>query len=868
MMSYTIPFSELNKTNIPSAGGKGANLGEMTAAGFPVPSGFVLTTEAYDAFVQANSLQQKIVDLAQTVAADDPQSSEVASEKIKQLFLGADMPEGIADDLITAHDVLGESAVAVRSSATAEDLIDASFAGQQETYLNVQDKETLLDGVKRCWASLWTARAITYRIKQAIAPDEVSLAVVVQKQIASDVSGVAFSLNPNNNDYDEAVINSNFGLGESIVSGQVTPDNFVVNKVTGQMIEKQLAVKDYVLVSKAGGGMEETTLDDPQKASLTDAQVKAVTELVTKVEAHYSLPMDIEWAYQDDVLYLLQARPITTYVPLPEMMITAPGAEKYLYLDMIVLTQGFQDSLSVMGNETWGKMLEAIKGDAGMFDAGMEGGVINTEGRQYLNLSNLMAGFGTSYASRLLSSYDTPTRDAIATLDLDAYVPAETPEAMQGMKLRAAKMAGPMIMPFIGGMFNQSSAEEKYLALFDRDVAASKQLASQDIPFSELVEQLNTRFGNQMNVIVGVMGPGMLARTRLKRLFKHDDVDDLLVALQIDLNGNPTSEMGHLMFELAKFAEVQETETGEEFAHKLENGEFSPEFQQAYDAYMDKFGCRGIREIDIATERAHENVPEFFNQLKAMDIHSDMLTKVSQRRQDAYDKLLDLATQKGKARFFKNQVVLQNNMGYREMPKYFFIVTLDLMHQRALQLGEQFVAQGRLDDAKQVFDLNVSQLTQAQKDSALDLRAIVAKNLAPREKQAQVQDWPRIMNSRGRIIRAPQKPAKEGELVGQAIAPGIIRGIANVLKSPYEKPLNKGEILVTRATDPGWTPLFMNASGVVLEIGGALQHGAVIAREYGLPCVSGVEQASMSIPDGALIEVDGSNGIVRMVEAA
>ena len=177
---------------------------------------------------------------------------------------------------------------------------------------------------------------------------------MVQKQIASDVSGVAFSLNPNNNDYDEAVINSNFGLGESIVSGQVTPDNFVVNKVTGQMIEKQLAVKDYVLVSKAGGGMEETTLDDPQKASLTDAQVKAVTELVTKVEAHYSLPMDIEWAYQDDVLYLLQARPITTYVPLPEMMITEPGAEKYLYLDLIVLSQGFQDSMSVMGKRNLG----------------------------------------------------------------------------------------------------------------------------------------------------------------------------------------------------------------------------------------------------------------------------------------------------------------------------------------------------------------------------------------------------------------------------------------------------------------------------------------------------------------------------------
>lgn len=866
-MSYTIPFNQLNKSNIPVAGGKGANLGEMTGAGFPVPYGFVLTTEAYIAFVEANDLQQKIVDLAHTVSADDPQSSEVASDKIKQLFMYAEVPADIVKSVLAANTELGEASVAVRSSATAEDLIDASFAGQQDTYLNIQGIDALLDAVKQCWASLWTARAITYRIKQDIAPNDVSLAVVVQKQIASDVSGVAFSLNPNNNDFDEVVINSNFGLGESIVSGLVTPDSFIVDKVTNQIIEKQLSTKDYVLVSKAGGGMEETTLDDPKAASLTDTQVKAVTQLVTKVESHYNLPMDIEWAYQDGELYLLQARPITTYVPLPEMMITKPGAEKYLYLDMIVLTQGFQDSLSVLGNETWGKMLEAIKGDAGLFDAGMEGGVINTEGRQYLNISNLMAGLGQGVGTRTLGSYDDPTREAFATLGLESYIPAETPPAMKGMKLRAAKMVGPMIMPFISGVFNQSKAEQKYLELFERDVAASKQLATQDIPFSSLVEQLNARFGNQVNTIVSVMGPAMLGKTRMERLFKEDDVDDLLVALNIDLNGNPTSEMGHLMFDLAKYPEVQNTATGEEFATKLANKQFSPEFQKAFDHYMDRFGCRGIREIDIATERAHENIPAFFNQLKAMDINNDMLAKVAQRRQDAYDKLLALATQKGKAKHFKNQSALHYNLGYREMPKYFFIVTLDIMRQRALQLGEQFVAQGRLDDKTQVFDLDVSQLTQAQQNSTLDIRPIIAKNLALREKQAQVKNWPRLINSRGRIISAPQKPAKEGELIGQAIAPGVIRGIANVLKTPYEKPLNKGEILVTRATDPGWTPLFMNASGVVLEVGGALQHGAVIAREYGLPCVSSVENATDNIPDGALIEVDGSNGIIRIVEA-
>ncbi|MEM7802612.1 MAG: PEP/pyruvate-binding domain-containing protein, partial [Chloroflexota bacterium] len=608
-MTYAIQFSQLNKNSISTAGGKGANLGELTAAGFPVPAGFVLTTKAYDAFVQTHGLQQQIVDLAHTVTADDPQSSEVASDKIKQLFLAADVPADIAESVITANDALGEASVAVRSSATAEDLIDASFAGQQETFLNVQGKEALLDAVKQCWASLWTARAITYRIKQEIAPDDVSLAVVVQKQIASEVSGVAFSLNPNSNDYDEAVINSNFGLGESIVSGLVTPDSFVVNKVTHEIIEKQLATKAIVLVNKDGGGMEETTLADPNAASLTDAQVKAVAQLATQVEAHYNLPMDIEWSYQDGILYLLQARPITTYVPLPDMMITKPGGEKYLYLDMIVLTQGFQDSLSVLGNETWGRMLEAIKGNQGMFDAGMEGGVINTEGRQYLNLSNLMKAFGAGIASRVLSTYDDPTRDAIATLDLDSYVPAETPPAMQGMKWRAAKAAAPMIVPFVSGIFNQDKAEKKYRVLFEKDVTAAKQLATQDIPFSSLVEQLNALFAAQMNTIVGVMGPAMIGRTRMERLFKEDNVDDLLVALNIDLNGNPTSEMGHLMFDLANYSEVQETATGEEFAAKLANGDVSTEFRRVFDHYMDKFGCRGIREIDIATERAHENVP-------------------------------------------------------------------------------------------------------------------------------------------------------------------------------------------------------------------------------------------------------------------
>ena len=249
-MTYTRSFQQLEKGDISLAGGKGANLGEMTTAGFPVPAGFVLTTEAYDAFVREHGLQEEIFRAASKVNTDDPQAGEKVSEEIQDLFLNAEITQEMADVLLSAHTELEADAVAVRSSATAEDLPDASFAGQQETYLNVQGKEELLDAVRRCWASLWTARAITYRFKQGIDPAEVSLAVVVQKQVTADVSGVAFSLNPQNNSYDEAVINSSFGLGESIVSGQVTPDNFVVNKVDKEILRKQISTKDYVLVGK------------------------------------------------------------------------------------------------------------------------------------------------------------------------------------------------------------------------------------------------------------------------------------------------------------------------------------------------------------------------------------------------------------------------------------------------------------------------------------------------------------------------------------------------------------------------------------------------------------------------------------------
>ncbi len=261
-MTYTRSFSQLNKTDIARAGGKGANLGELTAAGFPVPPGFVLTTEAYDAFVAANQLQAQIISLATQTQADAPSTFEVASQQIRALFAQGAVPADIATEITQSYQQLMYNngyAVAVRSSATAEDLPTASFAGQQESYLNVQGDDALLHAVKQCWASLWTARAMAYRLRQNIDPADVSLAVVVQQLIPADCAGVLFTANPLNGQRGQALINATWGLGEAMVSGQVTPDSVVVDTADWRIVSRETATKT-VMTARTANGTEEQSI--------------------------------------------------------------------------------------------------------------------------------------------------------------------------------------------------------------------------------------------------------------------------------------------------------------------------------------------------------------------------------------------------------------------------------------------------------------------------------------------------------------------------------------------------------------------------------------------------------------------------------
>ncbi|MFK7780388.1 MAG: PEP/pyruvate-binding domain-containing protein, partial [Candidatus Gracilibacteria bacterium] len=667
--------------------------------------------------------------------------------------------------------------------------------------------------------------------------------------------------NPLNNCYDEAVINSNFGLGETIVAGQVTPDTFIVDKYTSEIIETKVADKSHGLWLMKNGGTKEKDNVEPKKQSLTDKEILEVTELISSVENYFDFPVDIEWAIEDNTLYLLQARPITTYIPLFPELLTKPGEKRKLYLDLAVLTQGFGDQFSVLGLKIWKELLDATKGT--IMQAGDDAIIRYIHGKQYIDISNMLK----LKISGMIKVYDITNKEIIGNLDPDIYMPENLSEELKGYYFRIFKYICTMIPTMIKGAMNGEKSLKSYLAYVDIIwEKINNDSSKKPEVFEDTVDEHFKHFTGMMKAGGALLAP-MISRKKLVKMFKNiPETEDLLVSLNMNLEGNPTSEMGHIMVDIASSLEFRNTKTEKEFISKIEKGEYSEEFMKVYNDYITRFGCRGMKEIDIASERIAENLSQVFFQLKQINVDNNATLGVEKRTQDAYDKLLKIARSIGKEKAFVKHAHIQHTMaGYREHPKYMYVVLVEKLRKIAFSIAEQFVAEGRLDDKNHIFDLNVSQISSGQRDKKLDLRAIREKNLEPYKIVEGIKEWPRFIDSRGKILRY-KKESQNGDLVGEAISPGIIRGKAKVLKTPYEKKLEVGEILVTKITEPSWTPIFINASAVVLEIGGPLQHGAIIAREYGLPCVSGIDGLMDLIKDGDMIEVDGSSGIVKIIK--
>ncbi len=885
MNQLTCSFATDEWPDLSEVGGKALSLIRMTQQGFPVPPGFVLSVSFFKPWLERICTTPEWA----KVMSSSPAARAQACHAVKALCLELELDEQRRESLARALQPLRSNGrlplVAVRSSSPEEDLEALSFAGGYETTLGVTEAG-LEDAIRHSFASCFDERVLAYKREHGLPIDSPRIAVIVQQQIAAEASGVAFSLNPLNNCYDEAVINANFGLGESVVSGQVSPDSFVVDKVSGTLLERKTGGKETCLWLAARGGTYETPPPVPGQPCIWDEEALEITKLLTQLEDYFGLPIDIEWAIagltlEQRRLYLLQARPITAYIPLPEEMQTRPGEPRVLYIDYTLAKQGIDFPLSTMGADCWERVQRTIMGADGLF--GLKDGLVFTlGGRFYANLSRYLKLQNHERTASQIRLQDTLSAEIIRNLN-GTYTADRLPASIKGALVRAALAKVATLLPALRALSRPEHSHEVLLAetqRLERDLAAE---VAKDQGIGDLARSTIERFGEYMNT---VSLPATLAaewaRARMSRLFSEEEpeIQAQLIYLQRGLPNNVTVEMGLAMVRLASFDEIHACSSESELTHRIQKRALSATFLRAWDSFMEAYGHRSTVDLDIAAPRFHEVPGDVVHQLRMMvpstddgprDAKPDALAIYERsiaERQLAYESLLGVLRRRDHrqaSRFEKYYHVFVTFEGYREIHKYYIVRVIDILRQKALSLARALVQAGRLDTVEQVFDLTIDELDRGVADPSLDLRRLVEANTRFLKRIEHVRDFPRIIDSRGKILRPPRKKAGPGELAGEPIAPGTVRGKVKVLHLPDEKPVLPGEILVTRATDPGWTPLFLNAAGIVLEVGGVLQHGAVVAREYGKPCVAGIDNAASLLKDGQWVELDGASGIVRLV---
>ncbi|MBK9712355.1 MAG: phosphoenolpyruvate synthase [Kouleothrix sp.] len=884
-MSAIVLSLDSTDATLDRAGGKGANLAELARAGFAVPPGFLVTTDAYRAFVGTNRIAEQIVGLARAASPEDPVALEQASDEIRTLFERGRLPGELAGAVLAAYRDLSSGgalplAVAVRSSATAEDLPGLSFAGQQDTYLNIVGDDALLDAVRRCWASLWTARAIGYRARNQIAPDQVALAVVVQRLIPSEVSGVLFTANPLTGRRDEIVIDASFGLGEAIVSGQVEPDHYVVDQRVWWISSRKLGAKALAIVPREGGGTDEVTGEDGRQA-LPDAQILELARTAGRVAAHFGAPQDIEWAWAGGTLHLLQSRPITSLYPLPD----APGVggEPRVYFSLNSV-QGVVDPLTPLGCDIIqllaGGMLQFLQVERPAAQIVPAAG-----GRLFVDITDI-----TGLWLSILSKLDPGARQTLARLVDQGQVAAVKPPAarLRALLPTLLPMVGRALAAQLGPEYMRAKASvdiERFLERASRRLAAARTLAERLATLEEHIAQAIPLILPRMAPLFGPAGIGgmlIVDRWLVEWLgMRPGAVFQLLRGLP----GNVTSEM-----DLRLWAEVQAIRADpaareallarpiDDLVADYRRGALPPAARGALDRFLKRYGMRGVAEIDIGRPRWRDDpastIQTIQNYLRQDD--PDLAPDVVFRRGAAEAERLaaEWAEQirhtrfgPARARLFAGVVRRMRLLtGLREAPKFYLIRMLGMYRPALLDSGRDMVAHGALERPEDIFFVPIGQLKRYAAGEPLDLKAIVAAGRAEYEHERARRQMPRLLLSTGEVFYDGMSEPGTDDMVGDPVSPGVAEGRARVVLDSRGVRLEPGEILVCPATDPGWTPLFLTAGGLVMEVGGMVTHGSVVAREYGIPAVVGVHEATTRLRTGQRIRVDGTLGRVTVIE--
>lgn len=869
-----LPFNEIRASDLPLVGGKGANLGEMTHAGFPIPGGFCLTTRAFQQFINAHPNPDEIYKQLENIPANDVEAVRSAGQRIREALLTVPIPAEIIEDVKQAWQAAGvEHAYAIRSSATAEDLPDASFAGQQDTYLNIVGEESLLDAIRHCWVSLFTDRAILYRAQNNFSHREVALSVVVQQMVQSEKSGTLFTADPLTGHRHTLTIDASFGLGEALVGGLVSPDSYRVDKRTRLILDRRIADKLIGIFPEKDGGTRQVMLSEAQRVQtvLNDGQILALTDLGARVEAHYGTPQDIEWAITGGDVHLLQARPITSLYPIDGL--ESPDDSLHIFFSI-----GHQQNMT---NAMAPLSLSSFQRFAGAIDK--SNSVVHVSGGRMF--ADITLALRHPVLGRLLP---------ILLSQFDALAPQ-----VFRMLTKRREFKRPNQIRFspsmLKGIFKIMRRTFSALWWSDHEGFVERTNTLMDDFVKETTINLRTypkgkaQLQAALDVMSGVppfflhwvpeAAAGIAATRILPRLARRYLSPEQLEALTLGINGNVVNEMNFAIGDLADLARQTPELAGrfdqigddvDAWLKEASKVEGSAPFFAAWDKFLNQYGSRGPSEIDIHMPRWIEDplpvlrvIAGNIQKDKSARAHFDAQVKA---REAAFERLMSVAH--GPRALLMKRLYYTMTMvgGMREHHKFLMVRFIWIVKQILKKNAPQLVAQGKLASVDDLWFLTWNELLAIWDDTTTDWNPIIDRRRADLERYKELTP-PIVISSDGEtpVVQYDIKDVPAGALVGNPVSAGVVEGVARVVCDPLQETLKPGEILIAPFTDPGWTPLFINASGLVMEIGGALAHGSVVAREYGIPAVVGVRGATTKLQTGQNIRVDGNRGVIEII---
>jgi len=867
-LGYVLGFEEIGSTDIADVGGKGASLGELSRIdGVRVPDGFCVTTDAFRRVVAEAPAIDARLDLLSSVKPGDHAAIRTLSADIRHVVEGVAIPDDLAAAIGESLARLGErDSYAVRSSATAEDLPTASFAGQQDSYLNIVGLPEILAHVRRCWASLFTERAVTYRRRNGFDDRRVRMAVVVQRMVFADAAGILFTADPVTSNRKIATVEAGWGLGEVLVSGRVAGDVYTVRD--DRVVTTAVATKPrFVQASQAGGTWEAPVEPRRQtRPALTEAQVVRLVRLGRRVEAHFGRPQDIEWCLVGDDFHLVQSRAITTLFPVPE----TDDQERHVYVS-VGHQQMMTDAMRPLGLSVWQLTTPRPMHEAGgRLFVDVAPALATSAGR-----ANLLGSLGRSdplIRDALQSVLDRgdfirllPDDDSVAAPAGDPPAPIETDPAVVTELIRGT---------------------QESVATLRSEIGALSGPALLDFILADLAELKRLLFDpRSLQVIMAGMEAAWWLNDRLEEWLGEKNAADVLTR---SVPHNVTSEMGLALLDVADAIRphadvvaflsrvVDEGREGDGFLDELAGLAGGREARDAIRGYLGEYGMRCAGEIDITRTRWSERpallVPTILGNVRNFEPgagrrHLEQgLLESRRKEQELLPRLRALPDGERKAEETKRMIDrVRAFAGYREYPKYGMVSRYFVYRQALLREADRLVRSGVLREREDVFFLRFPELREVVRTGEVDAGLILKRREEFRSYEALTP--PRVLTSDGEVIfgRYRRENVPPGALAGLPVSAGTVEGRARVVPDMARADLEAGDILVTAYTDPSWTPLFVTVAGLVTEVGGLMTHGAVIAREYGLPAVVGVERATRLIRDGQRIRVHGTDGYVEIL---